>query len=353
MSLLSESSVCCQEHSSSDPHPSRLPQQQRNNSSTLHWTAVGLVAAVLVGVFSTYFPFVADFTWGEVSPRIYQNAWYHYDERASFDNDPLTYITDYIIAATMVWWARSIGKQQPQQASSSPHSSDRIPAQLWRAHVVCSRGLLLSYATSVLAGAIAHQWFETTEQLNTFAFRFLWTVCVGSVAAASGWMGSLASLWAQYDEYHECAVIPNLPRAFWTTFAAVTTAVVVWGGWSYQRPACDIFVAGITQFPSTFYVMVLLGKGMPTLTGLSPHFRWAGMVAFILNAILLPAYPWLVATSLTVGQVNALMHGWLLLSWSSQAYVLRHVARSMERTLQAPDIAVPILKHHHHHHKAL
>lgn len=352
---------------------SRSPHHHRDDT-TLSWIGMGSFTAILVGIFSTYFPFVADFTFGKMSRVIYQNAWYNYDERSKFDNTALTYATDYLIAAVMVGWVVLFLGSYPSVCNSSSSSNSSIRTgsgtghhigrsnpeasaavvtrledrqtveMLWKYHLRYSKGLLLAYALSVLSGAIAHQFYTTTELLNTRSFRFLWTVCVGSVTAAAGWMGSIASVWAQHDKYFRCSVIPVIPVSFWAAYATVGTAVVVAGGWSYQRPAADIFVAGITQFPSTFYIMALLWKGMPTLNGLCLRFRKAGMLAFILNAILLPIYPAMINMGWSLGVINCLLHSWLLLSWSAQAYVLGVIGKALVRSLFPPDIAVPFLK---------
>jgi hypothetical protein len=112
----------------------------------------------------------------------------------------------------------------------------------------------------------------------------------------------------------------------------LATAVVIGGGFSFQRPACDIFIAGITQFPSTFYLMYIftfgLSASMPTVQ------RWArivGVIGFILNAPLLPMYPLLVQyTDWTLGSVNTLLHTWLLVAWSMQGIALRHVGQALQ-----------------------
>lgn len=77
---------------------------------------------------------------------------------------------------------------------------DALPSPL-RTRV---QGLLLTYASSVLAGGVAHQTYVTpagapllslasARDLNTPAFRNLWTVCVGSVCLGVGALGSIAT----------------------------------------------------------------------------------------------------------------------------------------------------------------
>jgi phage terminase large subunit-like protein len=296
--------------------------------------------------------------------------------KSRFDNTFLTYGTDYGLALAMMVSAYAIAvkkktsssscnnnnnnnKKNDSFSSSSSSSQQQQQQQqqqlvlLQQQHIFYSRAMLLTYMLSVLAGGIAHQYFTTLQSRNhtAGAFRFLWTVCVGSVTAASGFMGSIGAVWARYDGQQEQrrrrVVVVVLNEQFWMAYAVVVTAVVVAGGWSYQRPAADIFVAGITQFPSTFYIMYLLYTGLPTLR-LSKAWRYAGLVAFIANAPLLPAYPLLCVYAtqhLSLGQVNLILHSNLLLAWCGQGRVLRAVTAAWEVSWGIPPpAAVPVKK---------
>jgi hypothetical protein len=44
---------------------------------------------------------------------------------------------------------------------------------------------------------------------------------------------------------------------------------------------------------------------------------------FYSNAPLLFLYPWLVSLGLTLGQVNALLHAWLCISWCLQLFGMK------------------------------
>ena len=314
-------------------------------SSSAAWAASGILVASVVAVFSTYFPFWSDPTMGDVSPIIYQRAAYHYHADSLFDNTPLTYVTDYMLAMVMGAWVIGMGVSQKkhigQKTLSEQEPDLQLRQKLLDEHVFRSRGLLLTYLVSVTAGGLAHHFFTTVESRNTPLFRMLWTICVGTVTAASGWMGSIGTVWAKLDRVHGCASVPVVPEVFWIAFATVTTLVVALGGWSYQRPACDTFVAGITQFPSTFYVMTLIWKGLPLLP-LSTNYRWRGAFAWILNAPLLPLYPILISTGLQVGQINAILHACLCVAWSSQGSVLRTVAHSMAVESSPPPRSLPV-----------
>ncbi len=303
------------------------------------WAVSGILTASAVAVFSTYFPFWSDPTMGEVSPIIYQRASYQYQPDSLFDNTPLTYITDYILAGVMGAWVLSMGVSSNQMTKSEADVQFR--QKLLQQHIFRSRGLLLTYLISVTAGGLAHHYFTSVESRNTLLFRLLWTICVGTVTAASGWMGSIGTVWAKMDQQNRCASIPVIPEVFWVAFATVTTLIVALGGWSYQRPACDTFVAGITQFPSTFYVMALIWKGLPLLP-LSTNYRCRGAFAWILNAPLLPLYPILISTGLQVGQINAILHACLCIAWSSQGSVLRTVAQAMAVEASPPPRSLPV-----------
>jgi len=121
---------------------------------------------------------------------------------------------------------------------------------------------------------------------------------------------------------------------------------VCWaGGLSFKRPACDIFIAGITQFLPTIYCeAVLFSKrwcdaGFLEAKTEIPD-KFAGLIfrryryifygGFVLNAPLLPIYPLLIQyTSLPLGIVNALLHFNLCISWSMQAVSLHHICKAL------------------------
>ncbi len=140
------------------------------------------------------------------------------------------------------------------------------------------------------------------------------------------------------------------------------------GYMSFKRPACDIFIAGITQFPSTFYCLCVLGvrkwphttsttppvarvstgesssySSSPTLgvTTSSPigHVRLAYRImyyiGFIGNAPLLPMYPLLVQYSgMSLAGINTLLHSWLMIMWGMQGISLLHLINAIDLHLQ-------------------
>jgi hypothetical protein len=123
------------------------------------------------------------------------------------------------------------------------------------------------------------------------------------------------------------------------------TAACALGYMSFKRPACDIFIAGITQFPSTIYCILALGlrkwpSTSTTLKTRSPKaspidfvhqfYRVMYYIGFIGNAPLLPMYPLLVQYSgMSLAGVNTLLHSWLMVMWGSQGISLLHLCKAI------------------------
>jgi len=343
------------------PNGSQRHVLLRQSSSTLSDAAthgfhltIGSAAAYLTVLFSLYFPFVLA-PWA--ASQTYHNAFFEYDDDLNhFDNDIWTYGTDYILALCMFLLAKNINyihtEPNMKRAKSSSFHGDFGDEEIivGRAHHKWwSRGLLSSYMLSVLAGGLAHQFYTTIESRNHWSFRLLWTCCVGTVTAASGFMGAIGAELVRQDTVirHKQApgkrsprgrfdwVMPNLPEVFWIGFGVLATGVVIGGGFSFQRPACDIFIAGITQFPSTFYMMLIFTFGLSSMPTVRPWARIVGVLGFILNAPLLPLYPLLVQyTDWSLASVNTLLHTWLLVAWSMQGISLRHVGQALQRAAE-------------------
>jgi len=111
---------------------------------------------------------------------------------------------------------------------------------------------------------------------------------------------------------------------------------------SFKRPACDIFIAGITQFPSTFYCLGALWlrkwakSAEDKKNDESPidlvrlPYRMMYYIGFIGNAPLLPMYPVLVQYSgMSLAGVNTLLHTWLMVMWGMQGISLLHLCNCM------------------------
>jgi len=281
----------------------------------------------------------------EAALATYQFAGFGYDADLShFDNTPWTWATDYGLALVMACLIFSF----PKTCYTTTTATTTTIAHV---HVRRSQGMLACYMISVFAGGLAHQFYTTLESRGYLSFRILWIICVGTVTAAPAFMGSIATELNHLDrEITQQAattketssssstiitMIPAIPAWIWSAYAVCSTLIVAWGGMSYQRPACDIFMAGVTQTPSTFYVMLVLGYGLQQHyhfgRSISKWTRLIGAVGFILNAPLLPMYPMLVQyTDWSLGSVNALLHAWLCVAWSTQGLCLRKVAMALD-----------------------
>jgi hypothetical protein len=279
----------------------------------------GMLLAFATVLFSIWFPFILT---PQAASKTYLPAFYHYDPSTShFDNTAWTYGTDYLLAVVMSVLAYSL-----ITASKSSET---------RALRVRSAGLLLCYAVSVTAGGWAHQHYTTIEDQNTLNFRVLWTICVGTVTAAGGFMGLCAT--EVFSKFASQA-LPHIPQALWVGFGVGTTLVCILGGISFQRPACDIFVAGTTQAPPTFFLMgvVACTMGRTPPCPIQFVYKLVCLVGFISNAPLLPAYSLLIQhTDLSLAAVNTLLHSVLLVSWSMQALSLRHFVVSVDASVYA------------------
>jgi hypothetical protein len=102
------------------------------------------------------------------------------------------------------------------------------------------------------------------------------------------------------------------------------TSLVFGGFLSMERPAADIFLAGVTQTAPTCYMVVCAfsnnWKG-------DQNAIWRHLIILVigafLNAPLLPLYGVLVNLGLELGTVNTILHCWLAAAWGMQAIALR------------------------------
>lgn len=293
-------------------------------SQKARYTAMGVVGGLLVSVFSLAFPLML---FPKAATKTYLAAGYHYVQEIShFDNTFLTYGTDYMIAVAMIL-----------QILSFPKDNRRNAIHSWR-----SKGLLATYAWSVFFGGVCHQFYTTFESRMAWHFRLLWTLCVGSVSAGPGFMGAIATELVRQDEALGIALLPVIPGWFWAGLGTTVSVVTALGYFSFQRPACDIFVAGVAQSPSTFYLMAMLAFGLPTFS-VSRWTRLMGLVGFIMMSASLPTYPLAVQyTNLSLGTVNALLHAWLLMAWSTQGFTLIRISKALQEAEGPHAPSVPI-----------
>ena len=288
-----------------------IPQQ-------IFYLVLGLAVGILLCVFAVTFPL---WLFPAAAIPTYVPASYLYQANVShFDNTVWTYGTDYLIAVAMVFQIRKF------PATTTTSSS----ILSWR-----SRALLASYACSVTFGGLCHQGYTTLASRNTWHFRLLWTLCVGSVTAGVAALGSVATELVRYDEVVGLAWLPAVPAWCWVGTGITTTAACAAGMFSYQRPACDIFVAGVAQSIPIFYLLAQLARGLPTYVALDRTTRYRGIVAFIMMSATLPTYPLAVQyTDWTLGTVNALLHVWLCVAWSLQGMTLRRIVEVINMAQQ-------------------
>jgi hypothetical protein len=139
--------------------------------------------------------------------------------------------------------------------------------------------------------------------------------------------------------------IPTIPDSCWILYGLYMTCYCMAGGISCFRPAADIFLAGVTQFVPTFYCEIVLGSrlwkdgdyGPSSALTIPRSTRFIYYLGFILNAPLLPLYPYLIHhTNLSLGAVNALLHLNLTISWGMQAvslYQIGLIFRRLDETM--------------------
>jgi hypothetical protein len=160
-------------------------------------------------------------------------------------------------------------------------------------------------------------------------------------------------------------------RWFWPAYGIYMAGAVAMGYMSFKRPACDIFIAGITQFPTTFYCLCALGlrkwpRVTTTSTTIAPVARGSAeesssysssstirvttsspvgyvrlvyrimyYIGFIGNAPLLPMYPLLVQYSgMSLAGINTLLHSWLMIMWGMQGISLLHLINAIDLHLR-------------------
>lgn len=272
-----------------------------------------------------------------LAPELYVSCFYVYPADVRFDITWLTWATDYGLAVWMVFWIWRVNRWRVREIGSD--GARRRHNQL--VTQVCL--LLTCYLISVLCGAYGHSTYTAgAEMLNTTSFRVLWTFCVGSVALAGGFIGSVSSLLQESLETTQSTaiVLPRsvkLPRGLWWLFGTIVLGVTAAGGLSMCRPACDIFLAGVTHtIPFTFLALCGLGNYLADSGGgdnkyskRQPGLRYRLLLVYgsLGNAPLLWLYPILARTDLTLGTINGLLHVNLALAWGAQGAALEEFVK--------------------------
>lgn len=285
----------------------------------------------------------------EAGAKTFIPAFYEYDdENTHFDNSILTYGTDYILGFMMLYASyRCYTATSSSNLDVSQQLKDCAPdPSLSKPLRIKSTCLFLSYAISVFAGGYAHQNFTGgIDDLNTTQFRILWTICVGSVAGAGGFMGACAAeIYKRLNRDGNPARVRfsffYTPDIMWIIYGGYMTLICAQGSISYKRPACDIFVAGTSQFVPTVLAVVtavslkwdggksssegfLQSSSDGVLDRMRPNTLYILCFGFFFNAPLLYTYPLYVQyTSLSLGVVNTILHINLAIAWSMEALSL-------------------------------
>lgn len=281
----------------------------------------GVLHGVVWTVFSLNFPILL--SGKEVYSKIYQSASFEYDPRVSvFDNTVWTYGTDYALATMTAFMACWILRTSNRAKNSIAKRLSRISA-----------AMLVLYSIQTACGGLAHHNFLTVESRNSLAFRVLWTICVGAVFVAAAAMGMIGTECLELFQLRSnCPpLLKTLPRpshTYWVFYGAIGTIACICGASSFQRPACDIFIAGTTQTPSTFYCMLFLYLvEHPKITN---TIKILGLFGFIQNAFLLPLYPILVLNfGWSLPATNTLLHTNLFCAWFLQALALQRIVKAL------------------------
>ena len=326
---------------STDSTPKEMPRKVDWNDilSILKSFSLLVFTSVFVLEFSLWFPFVIPGV-ASAALKTYIPASYRYDHELSrFDNTPWTYNTDYLLTVVMSYLAcKCLMANAPDGCRKKNRSS--LPLRLY------SASLLICYAISTLAGGWAHQHFTSIDSLNTIRFRMFWIVCVGNVSFASCYMGLIAR--EVQKTFGVKGAVPLGPWWFWPAYGSYMAVACALGYISFKRPACDIFIAGITQFPTTVYCLLALGlrRWPPSSSSKmrkngdsskqSPvdlvrlRYRVMYYIGFIGNAPLLPMYPLLVQYSgMSLAGINTLLHTWLMVMWGMQGISLLHLCKAI------------------------
>ena len=105
----------------------------------------------------------------------------------------------------------------------------------------------------------------------------------------------------------------------WLLWNTTLLIIILFGGFSCVRPACDIFIAGVTQSIPVFYLQYCFYKTFYCLKTTTRFNFWVLIIGAILNAPLIVLYPHLLewyGAAIT----NCLLHLNLLTSWGLQGY---------------------------------
>ena len=318
-------------------------RESSSSSSSLVPIFVYIIVTVGMKEFSAFFPQIQS----EASRKTFLSASYNFDGvNTYFDNTIWTWGTDYLLSVLMIYGAFKC----LYATRSETGETNVIATRPIRLHAFA---LLFGYSISCFCGAVAHQTYLTLDSLNTPSFRALWTLCVGNVTFANTFMGMAGAdicrkLNQPANKHQILFRVPIIPSWAWLLYGGYMTYSCWCGDLSCKRPACDIFIAGITQLIPTLYCeIVMLSRRWSDASsyleakatskdvvadGIRVRYRLMFYIGFLLNAPLLFIYPLAVQyTSLSLGTINAMLHSNLCLAWGMQAMSLHHIAKALNR----------------------
>jgi len=250
--------------------------------------------------------------------------WKYNEAECHFCNSIWTWGTDYILAVFMArnaYLCLQSSKNTAEQSSPLRRTAAAI---------------FTLYCISVLSGGIAHQYYRSVEELNSFSFRILWFICVATVGMAGGVIGVMGTKLGRAQNVEERKI---LPEYFWRSYGMIMVLTCATGFMSYNRPACDIFIAGTTQCAPTFYSIWIMfniysmkqqqGNKLTTMKhSIQNYLKYS--VSYLLNAPPLPIYTLLLNAEVSTPIINTYLHANLFLTWNGQAYFIRYFIELLE-----------------------
>lgn len=255
--------------------------------------------------------------------------WNYTEADCHFCNSIWTWGTDYLLA---IFMARNAYLCLQSSKGTTPQSSS-----LRRT----AAAIFTLYCISVLSGGIAHQYYRSVEELNSFSFRVLWFTCVATVGMAGGIIGVMGSKLGKYHNVEEGKI---LPESFWRAYGVIMVLACAMGSMSYNRPACDIFMAGTTQCAPTFYNIWIMFNiyfikqqqankqvSVAMKHSIKNYLKYS--VSYLLNAPPLPIYTLLLNAQIATPIINTYLHINLFLCWNFQGYFIRYFIELFEEGL--------------------
>jgi len=275
---------------------------------------------VLSFLFARYFPVMTAVLTRSIGKNIYVRANFEYDaELTKFDDSFLTWGTDFALAGVMGYLGNKIIKTK---VNSHNRNFGRLGATL-----------MITYSMSTFVGAFCHLFFSDLKYMNTWLFRQLWRVCVGTVAISGGAMGSVASELAKLSRHQPVGQFfapPVVPHFVWFSWSTFFFGVVFWGLFSMKQPASDIFLTGVTQvIPTVYLVLVLYSRKNWKDFNVANGTRQIFLFGALANVPLLPGYDLFNFLNLPLGIINLILHTNLGLAWSSQGYSIYKVNKNL------------------------